>query len=151
MKKLLALALAMIMALGLVTFASAEGEAMTTWYTFNDDYLSSVRAALGEAFNEKGIKNADQDSNGTQATQIDQIQTAIANKAGVLVVNLVESGSQGTAENIINDAKNAASRSCSSTAPWRRARKAKKRSSPAMTRPLMWALSTPKPASCRAN
>ena len=86
MKKLLALALAMIMALGLVTFASAEGEAMTTWYTFNDDYLSSVRAALGEAFNEKGIKNADQDSNGTQATQIDQIQTA---------------------ENIINDAKNA--------------------------------------------
>ncbi|MGI6234375.1 MAG: galactose ABC transporter substrate-binding protein [Christensenellales bacterium] len=107
MKKLLALALAMIMALGLVTFASAEGEAMTTWYTFNDDYLSSVRAALGEAFNEKGIKNADQDSNGTQATQIDQIQTAIANKVGVLVVNLVESGSQGTAENIINDAKNA--------------------------------------------
>lgn len=106
MKKLVALFMALLMMTAMVG-AIAEGEAMTTWYTFNDDYLSSVRTALGEAFTAKGVNNNDQDSNGVQATQIEQIQSAIANKVGVLVVNLVESGSQGTAENIINDAKNA--------------------------------------------
>lgn len=105
MKKLLSLALALIMVLSMASVAFAAGESMTTWYTFNDDYLSSVRAAMSEALKAKEVTNNDQDANGVQATQIDQIQTAIANKVGVLIVNLVESGSEGTAQSILDSAK----------------------------------------------
>lgn len=107
MKKLIALALVMIMALSLVSIASAEGEAVTSWYTFNDDYLSSVRSALGEAFAAKGIKNTDSDANGVQANQIETINTAISKVVGVLVVNLVDSSADDTAQNILDSAKNA--------------------------------------------
>ena len=105
MKKLLALLLAMVMALGLASVAFAEGEAVTSWYTFNDDYLSSVRKALSEAFAAKGINNTDSDANGVQATQIETINTAISKGVGVLVVNLVDSGADDTAQNIVDSAK----------------------------------------------
>lgn len=107
MKKLLALLLTLVMALSITGAALAEGEAVTTWYTFNDDYLSFVRKALSEAFEAKGIKNTDSDANGVQGNQIEAINTAISNKVGVLVVNLVDSSSEGTAQNIVDSAKQA--------------------------------------------
>ena len=78
MKKIVSLLLALVMALGLFTAAVAEGNAQVFWYTFSDVYLSSVRTSLDAALTEKGVTFVDQDANATQATQTDQINTAIA-------------------------------------------------------------------------
>ena len=48
------------------------------YYTYSDAYISSVRTALDSKLDELGIKYTDYDSNNTQATQNEQIQTAIA-------------------------------------------------------------------------
>ena len=122
MKKLIALALALVMALGLVacgsaapatetTAAAAEGDAVveTTaaaaeaagvdgevsifWYTFGDTYLSSVRSAMNAAWDAAGIKYHDYDANNSQTTQTEQIQTAITKGTSVLVVNIVDASS----------------------------------------------------------
>ena len=105
MKKLLALLLAMVMALGLVSFASAEGEVQVFWYTFGDVYLTSVREALDAALTEKGLAFNNNDAAATQTTQSDQINTAITSGTKVLVVNLAESGADGIARNISDAAK----------------------------------------------
>ena len=87
MKKLLALALALVMVLGVCCAANAEGTSYVSWYTFADVYLSSVRAALDEALTAKGVAFVDQDANATQQTQTDQIATAIASNASLLIIN----------------------------------------------------------------
>ena len=54
MKKIIALVLALVMVLSLAACggsgAKADGEVAVFWYTFGDTYLSSVRAAMNEAF-----------------------------------------------------------------------------------------------------
>lgn len=107
MKKLASLALALIMAVGLCSAAFAENEAYVFWYTFSDVYLSSVRAALNSALEDAGIAYVDQDANATQATQTDQITTAVSSKAGALVVNICETGADGIAQNVVDTAKEA--------------------------------------------
>ena len=65
MKKIIALLLALVMVVGLVACGEkpaeqkAGGEVAVFWYTFGDTYLSSVRAAMNEAFNAAGIKYQD--------------------------------------------------------------------------------------------
>lgn len=105
MKKILALVLALSLALGLGATALAEGDAYVFWYTFSDVYLSSVRAALNDAMKGANIAFVDNDANATQATQTDQISTAIASKAGLLAVNICETGADGIAQNVVDMAK----------------------------------------------
>ncbi len=107
MKKIVSLLLALVMALGLFTAAVAEGNAQVFWYTFSDVYLSSVRTSLDVALTEKGITFVDQDANATQATQTDQINTAIASGTNLLVVNICETGADGIAQNVVDSAKTA--------------------------------------------
>lgn len=107
MKKIVAIAMALMLALTMVPAALAEGDAYVFWYTFSDVYLSSVRSALNAALEEKGIAYVDQDANATQATQIDQISSAIASQPGVLIVNQCETGADGITENIVTMAKDA--------------------------------------------
>ena len=80
MKKIIAIVLALTLALGLVACggsdAKAGGEVAVFWYTFGDTYLSSVRAAMNEAFDAAGIKYQDYDANNSQTTQTEQILTA---------------------------------------------------------------------------
>ena len=57
--------------------AGIDGEIAVFWYTFGDTYLSSVRAAMNEAFAAAGLEYHDYDANGSQTTQTEQIQTAI--------------------------------------------------------------------------
>lgn len=104
MKKFLALLLAAMMALSLTGAALAEGTAFVTWYTFGDVYLTSVRTALDNAFASRGIKVTDKDSNGVQQTQIDDVDTALVTGTDVLVINLVDSGAIGTAQNLMDKA-----------------------------------------------
>ena len=104
MKKFLALLLAAMMVMGLVGSAMAEGTAFVSWYTFGDVYLTSVRTALDAAFEARGITPTDKDSNGVQQTQIDDIDTAKLN-TDALVINLVDSGAIGTAQNLMDKAR----------------------------------------------
>ena len=127
MKKILALLLALCMVFALAACGSSEastpategsaaapaegdataagGEVSIFYYTFGDTYLSSVRAAMQSALDAAGVKYTEYDSNNSQTTQTEQIDTAIAKGATMLVVNLVDSGSEDAATNIINKAK----------------------------------------------
>lgn len=107
MKKILAVAMVLMLALTMVPAAMAEGEAYVFWYTFSDVYLSSVRSALDSALEGAGIAYVDQDANATQTTQTDQISSALASNPGLLIVNQCETGADGITENIIAMAKDA--------------------------------------------
>ena len=129
MKKIIALVLALVMVLGLVACGASEapaateapaaapeaateaapaepagidGEIAVFWYTFGDTYLSSVRAAMNEAFAAAGLEYHDYDANGSQTTQTEQIQTAITKGAAVLVVNIVDASSDDATQAIID-------------------------------------------------
>lgn len=74
------------------------------YYTYSDTYISSVRTALDAAFDAAGLKYQDYDSNSSQTTQAEQVNTAITNGATCLVVNIVETGSDDAAKGIIDAA-----------------------------------------------
>ncbi len=85
--------------------APAEGGSIAVfYYTYGDTYISSVRSALDAAFDAAGVAYQDYDSNNSQTTQTEQIDTAIAQGAKVLVVNQVDTGSDDTTKNIIEKA-----------------------------------------------
>ena len=116
MKKILALLLALVMIFGLVGCGggdsegegdAAVGEVAVFWYTFGDTYLSSVRAAMNEAFAAAGIAYQDYDANNSQTTQTEQIQTAITKGASVLVVNIVDASSDDATQAILDAANTA--------------------------------------------
>lgn len=81
-----------------------DGEVSVFYYTYGDTYISSVRSALDAALESKGIAYQDYDSNNSQTTQTEQVTTAIAKGTSLLVVNLVDSGSDDAAQNIIDQA-----------------------------------------------
>ena len=77
------------------------------YYTYSDAYVSTVRASLDKKFEEAGISYQDYDSNNSQTTQTEQVQTAITKGAKVLLVNVVTTGSDDAATGIVNLARNA--------------------------------------------
>lgn len=84
--------------------AALDGEVSVFYYTYGDTYISSVRSALDAALEAAGIKYQDYDSNNSQTTQTEQVTTAIAKGTSLLIVNLVDSGSDDAAKNIIDQA-----------------------------------------------
>lgn len=103
MKKFLALALSLVMMLGLAIPAmAADNDAYVFWYTFGDVYLSSVRDALDVALTAKNLTPVNQDANAVQQTQTDQINTALVSGAKAMIVNMCDSGSIGVAQNIVS-------------------------------------------------
>lgn len=84
--------------------SALDGEVSVFYYTYGDTYISSVRSALDAALEEAGIKYQDYDSNNSQTTQTEQVTTAIAKGTSLLIVNLVDSGSDDAAKNIIEQA-----------------------------------------------
>jgi methyl-galactoside transport system substrate-binding protein len=113
MKKIIALGLAAVMALGLTacgekttdagssSAAADDTKVVVFWYDESDVYLGSVRDAMNKEFEALGITPDNQFAANNQTTQLDQIKTAIAGGADVLVVNQVTSGASDTAEDII--------------------------------------------------
>ena len=104
MKKILALVLALAMTLSMAS--ALADSALVSWDTFGDVYLTSVRTALDAAFAAKGIDVTDKDSNGVQQTQTDDINTAVLTGNNAVVINLVDSGAIGTAQSLLDVAKN---------------------------------------------
>ena len=122
MKKFLAMVMAMAMSLSLVACGAKEAPAtdapatdapaaeaakvVVFWYDESDVYLGSVRDAMNKEFQALGITPDNQFAANNQTTQLDQINTAIAGGADILVVNQVTSGASDTAEDIIAAAGN---------------------------------------------
>ena len=112
MKKLLAIALALVMVLGLVACGGDGGNAGSDsatkvsvfWYDEADVYLSSVRAELNTALEAAEVEYDDQFAGKDQAKQIEQVKTAIAGGSNLLVVNVVTSGDPDIAQSIIEAA-----------------------------------------------
>ena len=133
MKKFLALALCALMMLSVLTACGGNGGGSSTpaapntssegnntpapetpasnlnvgvfYYTFADAYITTVRTAMDEKLGAAGIKYQNYDGANNQATQLDQINTAITNGANMLIVNIVENSSPDAAQNVINAAK----------------------------------------------
>ena len=109
LKKILSLAIALVLAAGALVSCNRKGNAdvHVFYYTYSDTYISSVRSALDKALGDAGISYQDYDGNGNQTTQTEQIQTAITKGARVILVNIVNTGSDDAANGIVSLAKGA--------------------------------------------
>ena len=86
------------------------GEAMNIsvlYYNFSDAFISNVRNEMDAKWEELGITFNNQDGNTNAGTQLDQVNTAIANGVNALVVNAVEASADETTQAIVDAAKNA--------------------------------------------
>ena len=106
MKKIIAIVLALALVLSLAACggkaaSDSEVKVVVFWYDESDVYLSSVRDEMNKEFAALGITPDNQFAANNQTTQLDQIKTAIAGGADILVVNQVTSGAADTAEDII--------------------------------------------------
>ena len=109
-KKIVSFALCFVLCLSLLAgCASRRGNAdvHVFYYTYSDTYISTVRAALDRRLNAAGVSYQDYDSNNSQTTQTEQVQTAVTKGAKLLVVNIVTTGSDDAAAGIINLARSA--------------------------------------------
>ena len=77
------------------------------YYTYSDTYISTVRAALDSKLSDTGLSYQDYDAAGNQTTQTEQIRTAITKGAKALLVNIVNTGSDDAAGEIVELARNA--------------------------------------------
>lgn len=108
MKKLLAIVLTLALAFGLTACGSGDGtkgEISVFYYTYSDTYISSVRTAMDSLLKNAGLAFQNYDANGNQTTQTEQVTTAIAKGSSALIVNVVDTGSNDAAQNIVDQAK----------------------------------------------
>lgn len=86
---------------------SSEGEVSVFYYTYADAYISSVRSEMDAYFRLNGIKHHNYDSGSNQATQTEQVDTAISKGTSMLIVNIVDTGSDDAAKTIVRKAQSA--------------------------------------------
>ncbi|MFV0379305.1 MAG: galactose ABC transporter substrate-binding protein [Anaerorhabdus sp.] len=113
LKKLLKVLLTLVVAIGLVACSSSDGTSKEAagpnvhvfYYDYGDTYISTVRTALDTQLEGANVEFTNYDASGKQQLQTEQVQTAISSGATLLVVNIVETGSDDAATTIINAAK----------------------------------------------
>lgn len=119
MKKIISLLLAAAMCLSLCacsakkaqnnngesTTKAKKGEVSVFYYTYSDTYISAVRSSLDKMLKDSGMSYNNYDANGNQTTQTEQVQTAIAKGSKMLIVNIVDTGSDDAALHIIDLAR----------------------------------------------
>lgn len=104
MKKLAVLLLTAVVLLGL-SAARADGRVFVSWYSFDDAYLSGVRAALDAEFAARGIAVDDEDAEGLEQLQIDDANGLLLSGADALLINLVDSGDVRAARRLMDVAR----------------------------------------------
>ena len=82
-----------------------EGEVSVLYYTYSDTYISSVRTEMDKLLRANHLNYHNYDANGNQSTQTEQVDTAIAKGSKMLIVNIVDTGSDDAAKTIISKAK----------------------------------------------
>lgn len=108
-RRILALCMALfLLSTALVGCGGRDADIHVFYYTYSDTYISTVRSALGASLSEAGLSYQDYDAAGNQTTQTEQIRTAITKGARVLLVNIVNTGSDDAANEIVQLAKEAA-------------------------------------------
>lgn len=109
MKKLIILVITLcILSTSLVSCGrNDEGEVSVFYYTYSDTYISGVRSSMDKMLKDSGVSFNNYDANSNQTTQTEQIDTAIAKGSRLLIVNIVDTGSDDAAKNIVAKAKNA--------------------------------------------
>ena len=110
MKKILSLILALaicVSALPLLFSCGMSEDISVLYYTYSDTYISSVRSAMDKALKELKLGYHNYDAAGNQTTQTEQVDTAITKGARLLLVNVVDTGSDDAASAIIGKAKEA--------------------------------------------
>lgn len=105
MKKTLLLILILALCLSSLVSCGKAEEASVFYYTYSDTYISSVREEMNSLLKEAGISYHNYDANSNQTTQTEQIDTAIAKGTGLLLVNIVDTGSDDAAKTIVEKAK----------------------------------------------
>lgn len=83
------------------------GEISVFYYTYADAYISSVRSAMDNAFRTAMLNYNNYDANSNQSTQTEQVDTAIAKGAKMLIVNIVDTGSDDASSAIVEKARRA--------------------------------------------
>ena len=105
MKKILLLLLVLSFSLsGLVSCGTSE-DVSVFYYTYSDTYISSVRTSMNKLFKSAGVNYHNYDANSNQTTQTEQIDTAISKGTKMLIVNVVDTGSNDAAKTIVEKAK----------------------------------------------
>ena len=84
---------------------SQEGEVSVLYYTYSDTYISGVRTEMDKILKANHLNYHNYDANGNQSTQTEQVDTAIAKGSKMLIVNIVDTGSDDAAKTIISKAK----------------------------------------------
>ena len=84
---------------------ASDGEISVLYYTYSDTYISSVRTEMDRILKDMKLSFHNYDANGNQSTQTEQIDTAIAKGSKMLIVNIVDTGSDDAAKTIVNKAK----------------------------------------------
>ncbi len=107
MKKLLALVLAAVMMMGLVSVVSAESKSLNIGvaiYKYDDNFMTLYRTELEKYLTGLGHKVTVVDGKGAQVEQTNQINTFIADKVDVLIINLVQSTAAATIIDLVKAA-----------------------------------------------
>ena len=86
---------------------SEEAEVSVFYYTYSDTYISSVRTEMDKILKANHVSFHNYDANGNQSTQTEQVDTAITKGSKMLIVNIVDTGSDDAAKTIIEKAKSA--------------------------------------------
>lgn len=110
MKKLTAIVLCVVLVLALAACGGKTQEKLVVdifFYQYSDTYLTSVRNAMTETLDAKSdtISYTMHDCENDQAKQTEKIETAITQGTDLLVVNIVTTGSEETAQAIADLAK----------------------------------------------
>ncbi len=77
------------------------------YYNYSDAFISNVRNEMDAQWTAMGVTANNQDGQSNAGTQLDQVNTAIANGAQALIVNAVEASADETTQAIVDAAKNA--------------------------------------------
>ncbi len=107
MKKLLSILLVLTMVLGLASVATAETKPLKIGvciYKYDDNFMTLYRTELEKYLTEMGHEVTVVDGKNDQAEQTNQINSFIADKVDVLIVNLVQSSAAATVIDLVKAA-----------------------------------------------
>jgi methyl-galactoside transport system substrate-binding protein len=111
MRKGMAVLLALVMIISMLSFVGCDkggGDFVVDvfFYDYTDTYISTVRASMKTQLDAlTGVQYTFYDAASDQATQTEQVDTALTRGTDLLIVNIVTTGSVDAAQNIVDAAK----------------------------------------------